>query len=85
MSDQMPALTNQGMVWIDVPDPIDRSLLGGYWNAVHRFRDTGDDRDLGRFAGLVIAGYELQTDLDEIEFWAYQGQLDFVDIYEGGS
>jgi hypothetical protein len=85
MPEPMPVLTNQGVIWIDVPDPMNRSTVGAYWRAVHRFRDTGDLRDLGRFAGVVIGGYELETDLDEIEFWAYQGQLDFEDIYEGGS
>jgi hypothetical protein len=77
----MPILTAQGRIWVDVGDR-EASVVGAYWNDVHRFRDTGDLGTLDRYAGVRIAGRLLEADPDEIEFWAAQGELDFEDIYE---
>lgn len=79
---RMPILTTNGRIWVEVENPIERSLVGSYWNAAHRYRDTGDLEPLDSFAGRQVAGHLLETDPDEIEFRAAQGELDVEDIYE---
>ena len=78
----MPVLTGEGTIWVEVEDSAERSLVGSYWNAVHHYRDTGELQQLDAFAGQQVAGQLLETDPDEVELWAQQGELDFEDIYE---
>jgi hypothetical protein len=73
---------SKGLVWVLPEDDEQASTLGSYWNDTHRFRDTGDTRGLARYAGRKVRGYPFETDPDEIEYWAAQGELDFEDIYE---
>ena len=80
-AEPMPVLTDEGTVWIEVDGAEDRSLLGSYWNEIHVFRDTGDLSGLASYEGVEIEGVPLLTDPDQIEFWAYQGELDFPEIY----
>ena len=74
-------LTQDGIDFIEVPDPHERSEAGTYWNAVRTYLRTGDDSALSPFEGETIAGKYVQTDLDAIEEWARRGELDFEDIY----
>jgi hypothetical protein len=84
MADRMRILARgAGPVWVDVEDVEEASDLGSYWNAVRHFLRTGDDFNVSQFEGMVVGGYELETDPDEIEFWSIHGELEFEDIYEG--
>lgn len=83
MTDRMRILTSSGPEWVDVPSNSDASDIGSFWNGVRKFVNTGDDSGLWSFEGRVIGDYELLTDLDEIEYWALRGELEFEDIYEG--
>jgi hypothetical protein len=67
---------------VEVGDATDRSLLGAYWNAVRAFLDRGDENRLRSFAGLEVAGYELDCDPDVIYQLAFSGQLSMESIYE---
>lgn len=83
MNDRMRILTSTGPQWVDVTTDSDASDIGSFWNGVRKFVNTGDDSGLWAFEGQVIGEYELLTDLDEIEYWALRGELEFEDIYEG--
>lgn len=78
----MRILTGNGVQWVDVATDAEASEIGSHWNAVRRYRRTGDDSDLWPFEGEQIAGHLPETDLDAIDFWAATGELDFEDIYE---
>ena len=78
----MRILTRDGV--IDAPvevGPGEASLLGSYWNAIRQFLETGEMDLLEPFEGVVVAGHVLETEPDWIEYWAYQGDLGFPDIY----
>ncbi len=79
---RMKILTREGIRFVDVT-PKEASVVGSYFNALKDFLQTGDDSDLAVFEGDVIAGIPLETDPEWIEYWAYRGDLDFEDIYEG--
>jgi hypothetical protein len=78
----MRILTRDGVIdaLIEVGSK-EASILGSYWNAVKHFLETGDAEPLAPFRGVVIGGHELEVDPDWIEYWAYQGDLGFPDIY----
>lgn len=57
------------------------SKLARYKQAVNYFLDEGDDIPLGEFEGAVVAGYELETDTDELQRIADAGLLDDWRIY----
>ncbi len=78
----MRAVTRAGLVLI--PDLSDEqaSLVGRHDNAVRRYLDTGDDSDLEEFDGVTVAGHELETSLDALDFYALINEIRFEDIYE---
>jgi hypothetical protein len=73
---------DEGLVWVDITDDLEATDIGSYWNAVRRYRRSGDDSDLWPFEGAGVGLYSFETDLDAIDFWAATGELDFEDIYE---
>jgi len=78
----MRVLTRDGV--IDAPVEVgsgEASALGSYWNAIKQFLETGESDLLWPFEGFVVAGHGLETDPDWVEYWAYQGDLGFPDIY----
>ena len=75
-------LTNTGVEIATVRDSDTASLIGSYWNDIRRFLGSGDLNVLDPYAGVVIDGFELETDPDAIEDFESEGQLDFRDIYE---
>jgi hypothetical protein len=77
----MPVLRSDGLVWVEVDDR-EASVLGGYWNAVHRFRDSGELGELESFSRAIVGGLWLEVDPDQLEYWAAIGELDFENIYE---
>ena len=72
-----------GPVTVAVRGSRQASVIGAYWNAVNRYVAHGDPQPLRRFTGVVVAGVELETDLDVIDGLARAGELEFEDIYEG--
>jgi hypothetical protein len=80
----MRLITVSGVVAADVDSPEDRSTIGSHANAVARFLATGDTEPLDPFRDVAIGGHRLQTDPDELEAWAAQGELEFEDIYDSG-
>lgn len=80
--ERLRILTPEGIEFVEVTDPDERSEVGQYWNAVRHFLNTGDDSRLWRFEGETVAGRPWETRLDPIEEWGRRGELDFEDIYE---
>jgi hypothetical protein len=78
---RMSALSAEGHRDIDVRGSRSRTLVGGHWNAVHRFAETGDVSILAKFKGKRVGGIELASDPDLIEEYLRQGELDIDDIY----
>ena len=78
----MRVLTIDGLVEVDLPDEEDRSIVGGFWNAVGVYLRTGRTTALDDFESVEIAGgLLLETDPDALdEFW-FGGELDFLEVY----
>jgi hypothetical protein len=78
---RMSVLSTGGLRDVDTRGSRTRSVIGGHWNAIHRFAATGDVAVFRPFAGKRVAGVELATDPDQIEEYLRQGELDIDDIY----
>jgi hypothetical protein len=76
---QMTVVTNTGIEAVGVNRRESR-VVGRYWNAVGRYLRSGDSSELGKFRGVSVGGYELETDLDVIDQLAARGEL-IEDIY----
>ena len=68
------------VVVVEPADPYEASLVGQYWNAIQQALPTWGDQ-LDSFEGIVIDGYELETDLEVIEELGLRGELEFHQIY----
>jgi hypothetical protein len=75
-------LTTTGVQVVSHLSDRDASAVGRHWNAVRRYLDFGEDNDLADFDGEDVAGHELETRLDAIEWHAIRGEIRFEDIYE---
>jgi hypothetical protein len=71
-----------GRVWVTPASAVEASDIGSYWNAVRRYTRTGDTSELWPFEGVFIGDFEFETDPDEIDVLALEGELEFEDIYE---
>jgi hypothetical protein len=82
--DRLPlrVLTTTGVQVVSHLSDRDATVVGRHWNAVRRYLDFGDDAALADFDGEDIAGHELETRLDAIEWHAIRGEIRFDDIYE---
>ncbi len=78
----MRAITRQGVVLLPGLSDDDASLVGRHDNAVRRYLDTGDDSALTEFEGVTVAGYELETSPDALDWYALINDIRFEDIYE---
>ncbi len=80
---QIRMLTDAGVLDLQVDaGSRDSRLIGSHWNAVKRFLQNGDVDQLAPFEDESVDGHHPAVDPDWIEHWAYQGALDFEDIYE---
>lgn len=78
----MRVLTVDGLVEVHLKEEEDRSIVGGYWNAVSVYVRTGRTSVLDEYESVEIAGgLVLETDPDALdEFW-FSGELDFMEVY----
>jgi hypothetical protein len=77
----MRIISTHGVIAAEVDQPQDRTILGRHANAVGRFLATGDTDGLIEFVDTVVADHRPETDPDELEAWAAQGELEWEDIY----
>lgn len=78
--------TLQGLSEIGLRDFRQASLLGKYWTAVERYRDTGDASALREFRGKYIIDstgkrIRLLTDLRALDRLGSAGVLSFESVY----
>jgi hypothetical protein len=76
----------KGLVEIGVRDSRQASLLGKYWTAVERYRDTGDASGLREFRGKHIIDasgrrHRLLTNLRALDRLGSAGVLSFETLY----
>jgi hypothetical protein len=69
-----------------VRDSRQASQVAEYWNAVHRYLETGDDSALRKFRRKRITDAKgtrvpLLTDLDELDRLGSAGVLSFESLY----
>jgi hypothetical protein len=78
--------TRKGLSEIGLRDSRQASLLGKYWTAVERYRDTGDASALREFRGKHIIDstgkrVRLLTDLSALDRLGSAGVLSFESVY----
>jgi hypothetical protein len=78
--------TRKGLREIGVRDSRQASLLGKFWTAVERYRDTGDASALREFRGKYIIDatgkrFRLLTDLRALDRLGSAGVLSFESLY----
>jgi hypothetical protein len=81
-SSAIRVLTAWGVIFISDLPPAEASLVGRHWNAVRAYLDFGDEGPLEQFDGATVAGFDLETDLDTIEWRAVRGDVSFESIYD---
>lgn len=79
-------LDRKGLREIGLRDSRQASLLGKYWTAVERYRDTGDASGLREFRGKHIIDasgrrHRLLTDLRALDRLGSAGVLSFETLY----
>ena len=79
-------LDRKGLREIGVRDSRQASLLGKYWTAVERYRDTGDASGLREFRGKHIIDasgrrHRLLTNLRALDRLGSAGMLSFETLY----
>jgi hypothetical protein len=74
---EMPVITNSGVEWVTTRSSRQASLLGRYNNDVHFALERDDDDVLLQYRGVVVGGYELETDLDVLRERRERGELDY--------
>jgi hypothetical protein len=82
----LPLPTSKGSVEVAVRDSRQSSIIGRYWNAVDRYRDTGEASALREFRGKQIIDADgkrvrLLTDLHELDRLGSAGNLSFESFY----
>jgi hypothetical protein len=78
--------TRKGLREVGVRDSRQASLLGKYWTAVERYRDTGDASALKEFHGKYIIDtdgkrHRFLTDLRVLDHLGAAGVLSFETLY----
>ncbi len=79
---RMPVLTSHGPRDLDVKGSRNRSLVGQHWNAVADYLHSGNTDQLEPLAGKHVSGFDLLTDIDEIDYWAPREPFNFEEIYD---
>jgi hypothetical protein len=79
-------ITPKGRQQVGIRDSRQASILGKYWNAVERYRDTGDASGLWEFKGKHVIDADgsrvpLLTDLRELDRQGAAGNLSFESFY----
>lgn len=75
-------MTTQGPLLVTGLTPEEASLVGRHHNAIRQYTRRFDPTGLDAFAGVAVGGYELETRLDVLDWWAMTGELDYESIYE---
>lgn len=82
----LPLLDLQGLFEVATRDSRQATIIGKYWNAVDRYRNTGDASALQEFQGKYVTDSNgnrvpLLTDLDGLDRLGSAGVLSFESLY----
>jgi hypothetical protein len=82
----LPIPTRNGLREVGTQDSRQSTVIGKYWNAVGRYRDTGDASALREFRGKYIIDGDgkrmrLMTNLHELDRLGSAGVLSFETLY----
>lgn len=80
--EEMRTVTTEGVEMVMPLSDHEASINGSHGNAVKAFINTGDVDALEPFRGVTVGGRPLETDPDELESLARDGELSYEDIYE---
>lgn len=80
--EEMRTVTTEGVEMVTPLSNYEASLIGSHANAIKAFINTGDVDALDAFRGVTVGGRRLETDPDELESLARDGELSYEDIYE---
>ena len=79
---RMRILSPDGVVEANLPDPDERSAVGGHWSAIGYYTDNGFTDRLEEFEGVEVGeGIRLETDPNSIDGWWVAGEFDFLEVY----
>ena len=73
----MNVVTTEGVVEVPIRSSRQASLVGEHANAVKKFLLTGDDEPLHKFAGVKVAGRELEVRPEVLEELQRTGELEY--------
>ena len=76
------ALTTAGLQILTALEDWEATQIGRHWNAVRRYLEYGDVDGLYQMPGTIVAGHELETNIDAVEWHAVRGEISFESIYE---
>lgn len=79
---RMTVITLEGPKLVEVRGSRVASLVGKHANAVRKFVETGDARDLRQFRGKSVGGQRLAADPKALRQLAQRGEVEFEDIYD---
>jgi hypothetical protein len=79
-----------GLIEVGLRDSRQSSIVGEYWNAVEKYRDSGAVSDLRRFEGKYVTDvngdqFLLMTEPQELDNLASAGVLSFETLYAGAA
>jgi hypothetical protein len=78
--------TMEGVIDLEVRDSRSASMVGEYWNAVAKYQETGNAKDLRRFRGKSIrsgkVSWPFLVNADLLDDLGEAGEFAFEDIYE---
>jgi len=80
--EEMRTVTTKGVDMVMPLSDYEASLNASHANAIKAFINTGDVDALDSFRGVTVGGRLLETDPDELESLARDGELSYEDIYE---
>lgn len=73
----MNVVTTEGVQELPLRSSRQASLVGEHANAVKKFLLTSDDEPLRKFAGVKVAGFELETRPEVLEELQRTGELEY--------
>ncbi len=75
-------MSTEGPVLVAGLTADEASWVSRHHHAIKQYTRRYDPRGLAAFEGVELAGHELETRLDVLDWWAMTGELDYESIYE---
>ncbi len=79
--EQIRVVSTTGVHLVPRLSKTTRSVVAGHHNAIRRYLNTGDAKALEPFEGISVAGHELETRTNALDWWGLTGELSYESIY----